>query len=184
MSAIRIERYTAQPAAYREYDPRWAEVAALLIEAIEKQDARVRVDHIGSTSVPECGGKGVIDLAVTYAEGDLDAAKSALAALGFHAQGGRDPFPESRPMREASVAASGSKFNVHAHVIVREGEEHRQLVGFRDALRRDPDLRRAYEADKQRILASGVTDSLEYCYAKEAFIKGALQTLTLHADRT
>ena len=177
MSAIRIERYEAQPASFREYDSRWAEVAALLIEAIEAQDERVRVEHIGSTSVPGLGGKGVIDLAVTYVGGDLEAAKAALAALGFQPQGGRDPFPESRPMREASVTALGLKLNVHAHVIAREGDEHRQLLGFRDRLRRDADLRGAYEADKQRILASGVTDSLEYCYAKEAFIQSALSAI-------
>src|SRR5271165_1826369 len=94
MSSVRIQPYQAQPARFHAYDPRYPEVAALLIEAIESQDRRLRVEHIGSTSVPECGGKGVLDLIVTYAEGDLEIAKSALSKLGFHAQGGRDPFAE------------------------------------------------------------------------------------------
>lgn len=177
MTLLRIESYRAQPAAFLPYDARWPEIAALLKRAIENQDARLQVDHIGSTSVPECRGKGVIDLAVTYLDGDLEAAKAALDALGFQRQRGRDPFPESRPMREASITALGGTFDVHAHVIPRDGEEHRQLAGFRDVLRRNPELRRAYENDKQRIINSGITDSLEYCYAKEAFIKSALSDM-------
>ena len=175
---LRIELYTPQPAAFCIYDPRWADVAALLIDAIERRERRLHVDHIGSTSVPECCGKGVIDLAVTYTEGDLEIAKGALDGLGFQRQHGRDPFPETRPMREGSVTALGSTFNIHAHVIVRDGEEHRQLCGFRDALRRDPALRRAYESEKQRIIAGGTTDSLEYCYAKGEFITRALETIS------
>jgi GrpB-like predicted nucleotidyltransferase (UPF0157 family) len=177
MSALRIERYEAQPAAFRAYDPRWAEVAALLVQAIENQEPRVHVDHIGSTSVPECRGKGVIDLAVTYVEGDLEIAKAALDGLGFQRQQGRDPWPETRPMREGSVNALGAAFNVHAHVILRDGDEHRQLLGFRDALRRSTALRRAYESEKERIIGGGTTDSLEYCYAKGEFIRRTLETI-------
>lgn len=177
MSAFRIQSYERQPAAFRDYDPRWAEAAALLIQAIENQEPRLRVDHIGSTSVPECRGKGVIDLAVTYRDGDLEIAKAALDGLGFQRQHGRDPWPETRPMREGSVSAAGSAFNVHAHVILRDGDEHRQLLGFRDALRRDPALRRAYEADKERIINGGTTDSLEYCNAKGEFITRTLETI-------
>jgi len=177
MSAIRIQPYEVRPAAFHEYDPRFPRVAALLKETIESEDARLFVEHIGSTSVPGCGGKGVIDLVVTYAEGDLDAAKSALARLGFHAQSGREPFPESRPMREGSVNVFGEMFRIHAHVIVRDSEEHQRLAAFRDALRADPRLRMTYEADKQRILASGVTDSLDYCNAKSDFITSTLAAI-------
>lgn len=177
MSAPSIQHYEPQPAVFRAYEPRWAEVAALLIQVIESREPRLHVDHIGSTSVPECRGKGVIDLAVTYLEGDLENAKAALDGLGFQRQRGRDPFPETRPMREGSLTVLGATFNVHAHLIPRDGEEHRELLGFRDALRRDPDLRRAYESEKERIIASGTTDSLEYCYAKGAFIAQALEAI-------
>ncbi len=174
MNPLRIQPYEPGPAAFRAYDSRWPQVAALLIEAIESQDARLDAEHIGSTSVPECGGKGVIDLIVTYLEGDLEVAKSALAKLGFHPQHGREPFPETRPMREGSVTTLGATFRVHAQVIVRNGEEHRGLLAFRDALRSDRKLRLAYESEKQRILAAGVTDSLDYCNAKGEFITSTL----------
>jgi GrpB-like predicted nucleotidyltransferase (UPF0157 family) len=169
MTPIRILPYASQP--------RNPEVAALLIRAIQDQDPRLRVDHVGSTSVPGCHGKGVIDLAVTYLDGDLEAAKSALAALGFQPQTGRDPWPETRPMRVGAVSALGSTFQIHAHVILRGGDEHRELLGFRNALRHDPSLRAAYEAAKERIISSGITDSLDYCYAKGEFVIEALSAI-------
>jgi GrpB-like predicted nucleotidyltransferase (UPF0157 family) len=170
VSTIEIHTYQSRPAVYAPSDDRARQVARLLADAIEHQDPRLKVDHIGSTSVPGCSGKGIIDLAVTYAAGGLEHAKQALDALGFQRQPGREPFPESRPMRVADV----SGFGVHAHVIERDSAEHRQLIAFRDALRADPDLRAAYESQKERILESSITDSLDYCKAKGNFIVATL----------
>ena len=174
MSALDVQVYEHGPAAFRDYDPVFAEVAALLIQAIEDRNPRLHVDHVGSTSVPECRGKGVIDLAVTYVEGGLKAAKGTLDSLGFQRQTGPDPFPETRPMRVAAVIALGATFQVHAHVIANQGGEHRELIAFRDWLRSDPRLCRAYEEQKRRIVESGVTDPLDYCKAKNSFIVSAL----------
>jgi GrpB-like predicted nucleotidyltransferase (UPF0157 family) len=174
MSLFEIGKYEHGPAAFADSDPRAPKVAQLLIDAIQQRDPRVVVDHVGSTAVPGCRGKGVIDLAVTYNAGDLELAKAAVDALGFQKQSGRDPWPEARPMRVASVIALGGSFLVHAHVIERNGVEHRELIGFRDALRRDPQFRSAYEKTKEEILASGITDSLDYSHAKNSFITMAL----------
>jgi GrpB-like predicted nucleotidyltransferase (UPF0157 family) len=172
-----VGRYEDTAAVFAEYDPRAAQIAQLLKDAIEAREPRIIVDHIGSTAVPDCRGKGVIDLAVTYAAGDLELAKAVLDALGFQRQSGREPFPETRPMRGATVSALGGSFRVHAHVIERNGTEHRELMAFRDALRRDLDLRSAYESTKHQILASGITDSLDYSKAKGSFITVTLSQL-------
>ena len=172
-----VGRYEETPAIFAEYDPRAPQIAQLLKDSIEARELRVIVDHIGSTAVAGCRGKGIIDLAVTYAAGDLELAKAALDALGVQKQTDREPFPETRPMRKAAVSALGGTFRVHAHIIERNAAEHRELIGFRDALRRDPELRIAYEETKEQILASGVTDSLDYSKAKESFIAGHVARL-------
>jgi GrpB-like predicted nucleotidyltransferase (UPF0157 family) len=45
---------------------------------------------------------------------------------------------------------------------------------FRACLRADPQLAAAYVACKREILASGITDPLEYCRLKGQFVKTAL----------
>lgn len=171
---MKIGTYDPSDAVFSPYDPRVPEIAESIARAINEQDSRILVDHIGSTSIPGCGGKGIIDLAVTYEPGDLEPAKAALDQMGFQRQTGRDPFPETRPMRVGSISAPGSLYRIHAHVIERNGEEHKGLLGFRDTLRRNPALRMAYEQRKQQILANGITDSLDYCEAKGSFITTTL----------
>src|SRR5262249_42184644 len=50
-----------------------------------------------------------------------------------------------------------------------------ELRSFRDRLRDDPALLDQYVALKRRIIAEGVTDSLDYCIRKGEFIAGILR---------
>ena len=115
---------------------------------------------------------------MTYTEGDLESAKAALDALGFQKQSGREPWPETRPMRVGAISAFDGNFRTHAHVIERNGPEHRELIAFRDALLRDPELLSAYQKIKEQILASGITDSVDSSKAKGSIIAGQVSSLT------
>ena len=134
----------------------------------------VRVEHVGSTSVPGCAGKGIVDLMIAVADGEMAAVKELLDRLGFQGQIGRDPFPETRPMRAGSFVHDGETFLVHVHVIPASSPEVDDMRFFRTCLRADPELLQAYVARKREIIASGVTDSLEYCRIKGEFIKEML----------
>jgi GrpB-like predicted nucleotidyltransferase (UPF0157 family) len=172
---MRIHRYFSMPAEFRVYDPQVIEIARLLCSAVQGAEPGLQVEHVGSTSVPDCGGKGIIDLAVLYPQGLLARARAVLDGLGFQKQGGPEPFPEERPMRVGCVEHKGSRFRIHAHVVALKSQEHGELVWFREALRADLTLRQNYEERKSAILASGIQDSLEYCKAKGAFITDVLK---------
>src|SRR5207247_3575575 len=137
------------------------EVAHLLAAALRRVEPKLKVEHVGSTSVPGCGGKGIVDLAVLYPEDFLARARAILDELGFQKQGGRDPFPESRPMRVGCVEHEGRSYRIHAHVIALGSEEHQELAWFREALRASSELRHSYEERKSAILASGIKDPVE-----------------------
>jgi GrpB-like predicted nucleotidyltransferase (UPF0157 family) len=168
---IQIEPYTDAPATCDEYDVDAPAVAQLVARAITAVEAGLVVEHIGSTAVPGCAGKGIIDLMVLYPPGQLPQAKRALDALGFQRQSTHDPFPEDRPMRVAAVSFNGRRFRVHAHVIAADAAEASVLRAFRDRLRAEPGLRAAYEQCKRNILSEGITDSVAYAEAKTEFIR-------------
>jgi GrpB-like predicted nucleotidyltransferase (UPF0157 family) len=172
--AIPIGRYQNPGAVCRPYDPRAPEAAAEVVRMVAAGGVGLCVEHVGSSAVPDCDGKGILDLLVLYPPGGLEAAKSALAGLGFQKQTGRDPFPEERPMRVGSFSFAGGIFQIHAHVVARDSAEAGELLRFRDALRRDPNLRRAYAARKRAILAAGVADSVEYSVVKGEFVRNFL----------
>jgi GrpB-like predicted nucleotidyltransferase (UPF0157 family) len=119
-------------------------------------------------------GKGVIDLMVLYKPGELEQTKLGLATLGFQPQQGKEPFPEHRPMRVGTYCYQGSEFRLHVHVLAEVNEEVRKLRAFRDQLRLSTQLVNNYVVEKQRIVASGITDSPDYAQAKTHFIQQAL----------
>jgi GrpB-like predicted nucleotidyltransferase (UPF0157 family) len=170
-----IGRYEDRPAECNDYDPRSPAVAALIAEAVNRHLPEVVVEHAGSTSVPGCAGKGIIDLLVLYPDGALETTKALLDALGFRRQTGRDPWPESRPMRKGSIIYDGTTFRIHAHVIAADAPELAEWRLFRDRLRTDAGLMADYVACKRRIIASNVTDTYDYTMEKGEFIKAYLR---------
>jgi GrpB-like predicted nucleotidyltransferase (UPF0157 family) len=170
-----ITAYIHNDAEFRGYNPVFKTVAQRLRELIQNAEPRLTIEHIGSTSVPGCSGKGIIDLAVLYPEGLLARARNVLDELGFQKQGGPEPFPEERPMRVGAIEHEGRGYYIHVHVIALNCAEHQELIWFREALTRDSVLREHYEDRKRSILKAGVRDSLEYCKAKGDFITSALK---------
>ena len=116
---VAIGPYEQLPATCNDHDPRSFEVAKRVADLIESHLPDVKVEHVGSTAVPGCAGKGVVDLMVLYPPGRLPEVKDVLNALGFQRQTGRNPFPEDRPLRLGSIEHDGTRFRLHAHVIAR-----------------------------------------------------------------
>jgi GrpB-like predicted nucleotidyltransferase (UPF0157 family) len=169
-----IGPYLTRPIACHEWDPHTMTVAGRVAALLVEQAPDLVVEHVGSTSVPWCAGKGVVDLLVAYPPGRLEAAKAALAALGFQRQTSRDPFPEDRPMRVGSLVVDGARFNIHAHVVGRDSPEAAELRTFRERLRGDPALVAEYVARKRALLAAGTTDSAGYTEGKADIIHRAV----------
>ena len=169
-----IGPYESRPAVCRDYDPRAANVARLVAAMIRDDLPQVQVEHVGSTSVFGCAGKEIVDLMIPVPDGEMENVKEILDRLGFQRQTNRDPFPEDRPLRVGSLVHDGEVFLLHVHVIPANSPEIDDLRFFRTCLRADPDLLNAYVARKREIIASGVTDSLDYCRIKGEFIKEVL----------
>jgi GrpB-like predicted nucleotidyltransferase (UPF0157 family) len=129
------------------------------------------IEHVGSSSVEGCDGKGYLDLLIPYRDGDhLAAINDALFDLGFGRQRNRDPFPETRPMRTGVFEHEGELFLLHVHVVPATAPEVAELREFRDRLRTDPALKANYITAKATILAKGVRDGAEYALNKGTFI--------------
>ena len=112
-----IGTYTPSRVEYLPYDPESPRVANGIAKLIIQSGSQLQVEHIGSTAVPGCWGKGIIDMLTVYPPGGLAEARRALDGLGFHRQAGAEAFPESRPMRVGSVRYFGRTYRTHVHVI-------------------------------------------------------------------
>jgi GrpB-like predicted nucleotidyltransferase (UPF0157 family) len=122
---MNILPYKKKEAEYLPYNNLVYEVMETLSRLIKSINPTLTIEHVGSTAIPGCSGKGVVDLAVLYPQSQLSEARNTLDRLGFQHQNGKDPFPESRPMRVGCLEYKGQMFRIHAHIIEYGVNEHR-----------------------------------------------------------
>jgi GrpB-like predicted nucleotidyltransferase (UPF0157 family) len=178
-SARPIGPYERRQAAVRPWDPRALDVARRVIELIEGARPDLRIEHIGSTSVPGLPGKGIIDLGTEAPPADIPAITAAMRELGFGPQPGPDPWPPTRPMHVGSVIHDGDEFRIHFHVLPLGADDLSKDLRFRDALRADDALRDGYARVKQGIVgpAGGAVDPVRYQAEKGTWIVDEFERL-------
>jgi GrpB-like predicted nucleotidyltransferase (UPF0157 family) len=162
------------------YDPQWQRRGAALVA--ELCDAlgpmALRVEHIGSTSIPGMAAKPVYDMQVSVR--DLAAAGEAfdgpLAALGLarlpyeqdHIPAGRSDPPQLGQKRLwAKPLPGGERIVLHARVTGSPNE--RLALLFRDWFRAHPDAVPAYARFKL-LLAGAVGDLDRYTDIKDPVV--------------
>jgi GrpB-like predicted nucleotidyltransferase (UPF0157 family) len=156
------------------YKPAWPaefrEIAARLRQALGP--LALRLDHIGSTSVPGLAAKDVIDVQITVAALNDDVV-AAMQTAGYTLAEGtwRDHCPPTL----TELAADWEKFyfrppagqrrtNTHMRVAGRANQRYALL--FRDYLRAHPATASAY-AELKRRLAANLADPQTYPDVKD-----------------
>jgi GrpB-like predicted nucleotidyltransferase (UPF0157 family)/hemoglobin-like flavoprotein len=152
------------------HDPRWLSEAAAECHRIARAcgSAIIRVEHIGSTSVPGLIAKPVLDLMpVLRRFEDGFACVAAMRALGYWYAGdfgiaGRHLFVKGSPRTH------------HAHMLVEESREARRHIAVRDVLRARPEMAARYASLKQQLASQFGDDRESYAQAKTAFMRELL----------
>jgi GrpB-like predicted nucleotidyltransferase (UPF0157 family) len=157
-----------------DYQPTWpAEFAAIAARLRGRLgDLALRIDHIGSTSVPGLAAKDIIDVQVTV--GGLHApVLTALMALGYVRPEGiwgdhRPPNsqgPDSDWQKWFLCEPPGQRLT-NTHVRVQGRPNQRYPLLFRDYLRAHPASAAAY-AELKRRLARELADPQTYPDVKD-----------------
>jgi GrpB-like predicted nucleotidyltransferase (UPF0157 family) len=159
------------------YDPQWpAEFTAEEARILDAcRGLPIRLEHIGSTSVPGLDAKPVIDiLAGCPPRASRAEYVAALRQIGYEHKGafgipGRNYFRRGSPRSH------------HVHMVSWSSAFwHRQLA-FRDALRTDASLRREYAVLKRELARTFADDVERYASAKGPFIASVLRQIQQHA---
>ncbi len=160
----------SKPIQVVDYDSRWPEV----FEGLRGRVARALdglhfcMEHVGSTAIPGCAAKPIVDLVAVVGCRDRDEAISRLAAAGYVHKGdggipGREAFvqPEDLPRHHLYLCLAGNR------------ELDRQLL-FRDYLRSHPEQVLNYSRLKIGLAERFRDDREAYTRAKTPFIEGIL----------
>ena len=135
-------------------------IAAILRKALGP--LALRIDHIGSTAVPDLPAKDLIDIQVAVVTLDRKRLAPALARAGFLdrediGQDHRPPGttgPDEEWRKLFFQASSGRPVNVHVRVAGAPNQRYALL--FRDYLRAHPRSAAAYARLKRALAALGI----------------------------
>ena len=155
------------------YDPAWAERFTREAERLRGAlgAVAVRIDHVGSTSVPGLAAKPVIDIQISVRRLEpMTPYRAPLEALGYTFL--FDPEFPDYPFFHLPAAHPHTH---HIHLCEVNGLHERRHLAFRDYLRAHPETVAEYEALKRRLAPQFDAERFEereaYCDAKSAFIQ-------------
>lgn len=167
-----------KPVEVVDYDAAWpARFRALADRAAAALGGiALRIEHVGSTSVPGLAAKPVIDLDVLVRAEDVPAAIERLARIGYAHRGDL-----GIPGREAFRPPPGEPKH-HLYVCVAECRGYHEHLLFRDHLRAHPHAAAEYAALKRRLAAGHRDDGEAYQLAKSAWIDAVTRRAEAERD--
>ena len=151
-------------------DPEWPNWFARAEEQIrgELGDAVLRLDHVGSTSVPGLAAKPLIDINLVVDDTtDESAYVPKLEALGYVLRAREPDWYEHRLLR-------GYDPPVNLHVFPPGCEEIGRMLVFRDWLRTNDEDRELYARTKRELAAKEWKYVQNYADAKTAVVEEIL----------
>jgi GrpB-like predicted nucleotidyltransferase (UPF0157 family) len=151
-----------------DYDPAWPELAAAEMARIEAAlgEVAVRIDHVGSTAVPEMAAKPIVDLQVSVANVEsTDRYAPALEAIGYLFA----PDPDSPDFHFFGKPAERPR-TFHLHVCAAGSEHECRHLALRDFLRANPEEATRYAERKRELVALRPGDRLAYIAGKADYV--------------
>ncbi|QAS54644.1 GrpB family protein [Halobacillus litoralis] len=157
------------------YDPAWPLVYKEEYKRIRQvlMDDKKRIEHIGSTSIPNLAAKPIIDILVGIPQlGKFTECVEPLSSIGYEYV----PKPE---WKERKFFRKGPKGNgtFHLHICEIHGTEWTEKLAFRDYLRTQPEKAKEYEALKRQLAHSHQEDRSLYTEKKTPFIRSVIEDM-------
>jgi GrpB-like predicted nucleotidyltransferase (UPF0157 family) len=163
-----MKKYIFKP--YCKHFPKLFKEEKKRIVSYLKIDAEI--EHVGSSSVPGLGGKGIIDIAILTK--DKDAVADCLLGLGYdfhlsYSTNDRFFFKMNLPDLQEGERT------YHIHVMEKGSEESLDMLFFKEYLQKHPEYAKKYEDIKRKAAEVSHNEGEVYRKLKEPFMKKLLQ---------
>jgi GrpB-like predicted nucleotidyltransferase (UPF0157 family) len=154
-----------------DYDPNWPELFAHEADKIQSVlgNGALRIEHVGSTSVPGLAAKPIIDLLLVVADSsEEDAYAPALEAAGYILRIREPDWYEHRLFK-------GPHTDINLHILSSACPEIDRMLMFRDWLRSNIADRNLYARAKLALARKEWGYVQDYADAKTAIIEEIIE---------
>ena len=154
-----------------KYTPNWIQNFADLNREIDKglNGLEYRIEHIGSTSVPNLDSKPIIDIDIVYEnESEFEKIKSGLINLGYYHNGNQGIEKREVFKRNAkSINGILDTITHHLYVCLKNSKALERHILSRNFLRKNDWARLEYQEMKYRLAEKADQDKKLYAELKE-----------------
>ena len=161
-----------------DYDPCWRAKFDSHAKSIAGAlgGSMLRIEHIGSTSVPGLAAKPIIDILVVVTDSaDESAYLPQLEATGYVLRVREPEWNEHRMFRTFDR-------DVHVHIYSAGCPEIQRILTFRDRLRTNEEERKRYEQVKRELAVKNWPDMNAYAVAKTKVIESIVAAARLAGE--
>jgi GrpB-like predicted nucleotidyltransferase (UPF0157 family) len=155
------------------YSPEWTEAYQAEKECIAASlgSSILDIQHVGSTAIPGCWAKPIIDVAIIIENiGKVDACILPLQQIGYDYKG-----ENGIPDRHYFVKRIGGDIHTfHIHMCTPDNQNLQNQIIFRDYLLTHPDKVQAYSQLKLELAERFPTDREGYTESKSSFIENVI----------
>lgn len=153
------------------YSRKFAEIFEREKNKIFKQVKGVEIHHIGSTSVPGLGGKGMIDIMIGIKNWkELGSIVEKLKKIGF-----KHIHPKEKGRVFLSRIGPTKLGDTHIHVAVKNGRPYKELLTFRSYLRKNKREVKRFFKLKKEWAKEAKEDRVKYGELKGKYVKEILK---------
>lgn len=153
-----------------EYQAFFTSEKKKLVKAI---GSSAKIEHIGSTAIPELGGKGILDIVIGVSKSKMAETKKKLEEAGYEFRE-KASTPERLFFRR-DYPYKNRKRRIHIHLTKIGSQDWKEIVGFRDYLLKHPEDIEQYTKIKKEAVKKALGNGETYRKHKEKFIESILE---------
>ncbi len=165
MSSVNKQKYRFLP-----YDPKYPSVFLKEKNKIKNSlGENIKIEHVGSTSVPGLGGKGIIDIAIKTPKSKINKFLKRLGELGYE-QTPKHPADDRRVFLQKIIKSEKEEKRTHIHLALTD-EFWNSFIAVRDYLRDHDIERKKYAKLKKEAVRHAKGEGNKYYSYKEEFLR-------------
>jgi GrpB-like predicted nucleotidyltransferase (UPF0157 family) len=163
-----LEKYT-----FKKYNKNYSKLFQRERYSLKKILPNANIEHVGSTAVPNLGGKGIIDILVSVPKSKINQTLRKLKLKRYiHLPSAGD---EDRIFLEKTIKYSKLKRKIHLHLTHFNSKTWKTTIALRDYLRNHPDIAKEYEEIKKQAVKLAKGNGKIYRKYKHKFLNKILK---------
>ena len=136
-------------------------------------DESIKVEHVGSTAIPNMYGKNIIDILIGAKNtSEFEYIKDILEKNNFY---GSEKSKSKEYQFFASTMNETKSGDIHIHLVLKETQRYKDFILLRDYLLNNKNKAKEYSNFKMSLIKNNIKDREEYKRVKSEYVSNLIK---------